>query len=274
VSEKLEGLRPTQGWGVIHLYYRIDRKAWAALDASARAAAITEMREWLAQCAAEAELQFIPIAGLTKFDFGLLAIHPDMWRLQQLTQELAATRFGAALTPVYSFLSLTEASEYITDEMDWSKMLIEQEKLDPAQPEFGQRIEALRKRTKMYSDSRIHPQLPDDYPLLCFYPMAKSRRDKDNWYRLSFAERKKLMLAHGESGRRFASRITQLITTATGLDDWEWGVTLFAKDMRAFRDIVYELRYDEASAIYGLFGAFLIGIRFSPEQFDAALKLE
>jgi len=273
VSEKLEGLQPTAGWAVIHVFYRLDRARWRSFAATERQAAVEELSGWLGSCAGEDGLQFVPMAGVTKFDFGFLAVHADLWRVQQLTQEIAATALGACLEPTYSFLSMTEASEYITDELDWAKMLIEEEKLDPAQPEFGQRIEAMRKRTKMYSDSRVHPKLPDDYPLLCFYPMAKSRRDKDNWYRLSFAERKQLMIAHGNAGRRFASRITQLITTATGLDDWEWGVTLFSKDMRAFRDIVYELRYDPASALYGLFGQFLIGIRFAPAQLAAVLRL-
>ena len=134
-------------------------------------------------------------------------------------------------------------------------------------------VAALRKRTAMYADSRIHPQLPDNYPILCFYPMAKARRDQDNWYRLSFEQRKQYMIAHGNAGRRFADRVTQLITTCTGIDDWEWGVTLFSRDLKAIRDIVYELRYDPASAIYGLFGAFYIGIRFQPEQLAAVLKL-
>jgi chlorite dismutase len=81
------------------------------------------------------------------------------------------------------------------------------------------------------------------------------------------------MIAHGEAGRRYADRITQLITTCTGIDDWEWGVTLFARDLKAIRDIVYELRYDVASAIYGLFGSFYVGIRFQPQQLATVLKL-
>lgn len=273
MSEPLQGLQPTAGWAVVHQFYRLDRSRWRALSGEERCAAVGAFSGWLAQVQSEAGLQFVPMGGVTKFDFGILAVHPDVWRVQQVLQEIAATAFGACLEPVYSFLSLTEASEYITDELDWTKMLIEEEKLDPAQPEFGQRIAALRKRTQAYAQSRIHPTLPDDYPLLCFYPMAKARRDQDNWFTLPFAERKELMLGHGNSGRRFASRITQLITTATGLDDWEWGVTLFSKDLRAFRDIVYELRYDLASAKYGLFGPFYIGIRFAPEQLATVLKL-
>ena len=81
------------------------------------------------------------------------------------------------------------------------------------------------------------------------------------------------MQGHGDSGRRYASRITQLITSATGLDDWEWGVTLFARDLKAIRDVVYEMRFDEASARYGLFGAFYVGVRFTPEELPGILRL-
>ena len=103
--------------------------------------------------------------------------------------------------------------------------------------------------------------------------MAKARGGQHNWYRLGFEERKQYMIAHGNAGRRYADRVTQLITTCTGIDDWEWGVTLFSRDLKAIRDIVYELRYDPASALYGLFGSFYIGIRFQPDQLAAVLKL-
>jgi len=257
---------------VLHLFFRIDRARWRGLNAAERGAALEELAGWLRRCSGESELQLIAFAGVTKHDFGITAIHRDLWRIQQLTQEIAATALGACLVPVYEFLSMTEASEYITNETDWARHLIDEEKLDPASPEFAQRFAAMRKRTSMYADARIHPKLPDNYPIVCFYPMSKSRGE-ENWYRLSFAERKQLMVQHGNSGRRFADRITQLITTCTGIDDWEWGVTLFGRDLKAIRDIVYELRYDEASARYGLFGSFYIGIRFAPEQLGDVLKL-
>ncbi len=273
MSDQLQGLVSSAGWTVMHLFYRIDRMRWRSLTPADRRAAAGEFAGWLQERASEEGLQFIPFAGVTKADVGFIAVHPDLWRVQQISQEIAATAFGACLTPVYSFLSLTEASEYITNELDWAKLLIEEQKMDPATPEFATRFAALRKRTAMYADSRLHPQLPDNYPILCFYPMAKARRDGDNWYRLSFEQRKQYMLEHGNAGRRYADRITQLITTCTGIDDWEWGVTLFSRDLKAIRDIVYELRYDAASAIYGLFGSFYIGIRFQPDQLTAALKL-
>ena len=268
-----QGLAPSAGWTVLHLYYRIDRRHWSRLDTVERTAAVDEFTTWLTHCQAEEGLQLIPFAGVTKSDLGLIAVHPDLWRVQRLTQEIAASAFGACLTPVYSFLSLSEASEYITNEVDWAKLLIEEQKLDPAAPEFAARFAALRKRTAMYAASRVNPQLPDNYPILCFYPMAKARRDQDNWYRLDFETRKQLMLAHGNAGRRYADRVSQLITTCTGIDDWEWGVTLFSRDLKAIRDIVYELRYDPGSAIYGLFGPFYIGIRFEPEQLATVLHL-
>jgi hydrogen peroxide-dependent heme synthase len=273
MSELPGTLIPSAGWPVVHLFYRIDRLHWRSLPTADRTAAMGEFRELLERQAGIEGMQLIPFGGVTKSDFGVVAIHPDLWRVQQLGQEIAATALGACLTPVFSFLSLTEASEYITGEVDWARLLIREEKLDPASPEFATRFASLRKRTEMYSESRIHPRLPDNYPILCFYPMAKARRDGDNWYRLSFDERKRYMIAHGEAGRRYADRVTQLITTCTGIDDWEWGVTLFSRDLKAIRDIVYELRYDTASALYGLFGTFYIGIRVQPDQLATALKL-
>lgn len=273
MSEEPHGLAPSAGWVVVHLYFRLDRMRWQKWPAERRAAARAEFRAWLRARAEEDGLQLIPLAGVTKADLGVVAVHPDLWRIQQLTQEIQATSLGSLLVPVYSFLSLSEASEYITSELDWARLLIQEQKLDPTAPEFAQRFAALRKRTAMYAESRLHPQLPDDYPVVCFYPMAKARRDQDNWYRLGFEQRKELMLGHGNAGRRFADRVSQLITTCTGIDDWEWGVTLFSRDLKAIRDIVYELRYDPASAAYGLFGSFYIGIRFQPEQLDAVLHL-
>lgn len=273
MSESPSGLVPSAGWPVLHLFYRIDRARWRAVGEDARTAAIGEIQQWLQACRGEADLQILPFAGVTKCDLGFIAIHPDLWRIQRLTQEVAATALGACLAPVYSFLSLSEASEYITDELDWARLLVKEQHMDPAAPEFAARFAALRKRTAAYTEARLHPQLPDGYPILCFYPMAKARRDGDNWYRLSFEDRKRLMLGHGEAGRRFADRVTQLVTTCTGLDDWEWGVTLFARDLKAIRDIVYELRYDPASSLYGLFGAFYIGIRLAPDQVAGALHL-
>ena len=108
-------------------------------------------------------------------------------------------------------------------------------------------------------DRRLHPRLPRR-KLLCFYPMSKRRAGDENWYALDFDTRLALMGGHGRLGAAFRDRIVQLITGATGLTDWEWGVTLLADDIKAIKQIVYEMRFDEVSARYGEFGPFTVGI--------------
>src|SRR5262249_61302093 len=97
---------------------------------------------------------------------------------------------------------------------------------------------AWRTRRPAYAEPRLPPHPPKDLPVICFYPMSKARDETRNWYTLPFEERKKLMGGHGATGRKFAGRVLQLITSSTGLDDWEWGVTLFARDLKSIRDVV------------------------------------
>jgi len=268
-----DALVPSSGWTVSHWFYRIDRARWRMMTDGARADAVAELRGWLASALAEEGMQLVPLALVGKADVGFMAVHPDLRRHQQLGQEVAQTAFGACLEPVSSFLSLSEASEYVTSEADWARTLVDEQKIDPTSADFAARMESFRQRIAAYTDARLHPQLPEDFPILCFYPMAKAREPGRNWYTLSFDERKKLMQGHGESGRRYASRVTQLITSATGLDDWEWGVTLFARDLKAIRDVVYEMRFDPASALYGEFGTFYVGVRFAPAELPGILRL-
>ncbi|MDX2168205.1 MAG: chlorite dismutase family protein [Deltaproteobacteria bacterium] len=262
------------GWPVVHQYFRIDRARWRGLPASERAAAVEEFAGVLRQAGGEEGLQFVPQAPLAKADFAYMAVHPDLRRLQQLGQQLAATAFGTCLLPVYAFLSMSEVSEYMSTAEDWRRELIEHQHLDPNSPEFAKRFAAYAERMAHYAEARVHPQLPGaDMSLVCFYPMSKSRGETRNWYALPFEERKRLMAGHGTTGRKFAGRVLQLITSSTGLDDWEWGVTLFARDLKSLRDVVYEMRFDEGSALYGLFGEFHVGIRIQPDELRTALQL-
>lgn len=268
-----QALVPSAGWAVSHWFYRIDRARWGALSEAARTAALASTRDWLARLTAEEGLQLVPLALIGKGDVGWMAVHPDVRRHQQLGQEIAASGLGPCLEPVYSFFSLSEASEYMSTDADWARTLIDEQKVDPAGPDFAGKMDTFRKRMTAYADSRVHPRLPDAFPIVCFYPMAKAREAGRNWYTLPFDERKKLMQGHGDAGRRFASRVTQLITTATGIDDWEWGVTLFSADLKAIRDVVYEMRFDPGSAVYGVFGPFYVGIRFTADELAEVLKL-
>lgn len=268
------GGSPDTGWPVLHLFHRLDRGRWRALQPGERDRAVEELAGLLERLAGEAGMQLIAGGVIGKADLGLMAVHPELRRVQRLTQQIAATALGACLVPVHSFLSISEKSEYITTPGDQARKLIDQDGLEPGSPELQQQLAGFSRRMAAYAESRVHPQLPGpDYPVLCFYPMAKARGEAHNWYRLPFNERKRLMGAHAEAGRRFADRVTQLITSSTGLDDWEWGVTLFARELKALRDIVYEMRYDEGSAVYGVFGPFFVSVRFEPSELRAALEL-
>ena len=261
------------GWPVLHRYFRIDRGRWRTMPPSERQAAIEDFQGLLGRCHGEEGMQLIATAGVAKSDLGVMAIHPDLTRIQRLEQEFSATALGACLAPVYEFLSISEASEYISTGGDWARQLIDEQGLDPAGPEFASSMAAFQKRMDAYRESRVHPRLPDDFPVLCFYPMRKSRTDGRNWFTLDFNERKRFMAGHANAGRRYADRITQLITSCAGIDDWEWGVTLFSRDLKSIRDIVYEMRFDPGSAIYGEFGPFYVGVRFEPAELATVLKL-
>lgn len=179
--------------------------------------------------AAEADgVQVVPVAILGhKADLALMVLGPEMWRIRDY--QTAIQRAG--LRVVDSYVSITELSEY---------------------------AQGLPEPMKQ---ARLYPQLPPEgKPAWCFYPMSKRRGDVSNWFTLPYDERSELMHEHGSSGRKFAGRILQLITGSTGLDDYEWGVTLFGQRIDDLKDVVYTLRYDRASALYAEFGAFYTGM--------------
>lgn len=179
----------------------------------------------------EVQVTTVSILG-HKADLAVMALHADWWALRRLQTGLQS----AGLEVVDSFLSLTEISEY-ADGLP----------------------EEMRK-------TRLYPQLPPEgKPAWCFYPMSKKREVDANWFRLEFDKRLELMLEHGTSGRKFRGRILQLITGSTGIDDWEWGVTLFGEYPDDLKEVVYKMRFDEASALYGEFGIFYAGIVDEPQ---------
>ena len=145
-------------------------------------------------------------------------------------------------------------------------------KLAEGTPEFDAKMEELMAWKVDYEKFRLYPEMPD-WDVMCFYPMLKKRLGEDNWYSLDFDTRKKLMRTHAITGRKYAGRISQLITGSTGLDDWEWGVTLMAKEVASIKDIVHEMRKDEVTARYGEFGPFYINLRLEPPALWAHLGL-
>lgn len=232
------------GWGVVHLILRC--------EPGAPGDAVADALRAFADGDPHQVLTFSVLGGGA--DLGVVAISSDLDRLDRLTKAVTS----GPVHVVHSFLSLTEGSEYTATEDDERARLRSEGTAD-----VEAAVDAWRERTERYLDARLHPRLPERR-LVAFYPMSKRRAEGANWYALPFEERRELMAGHARVGRRYAGRILQLITGSTGLDDWEWGVTLLADDLAAIKEIVYEMRFDEVTARYGEFGPFWVGLRMPP----------
>ncbi len=265
-------LIPTAGWHCRHLFYRWNRAVWAGLSESQRQAGRQAFAEMLTPEVADApaRLQTFTVSG-QKADFGFLALDPDPLRLDGLNQRLMASPLGVALEPAGSFVSLTEVSEYVPTREQYLARLAA-EGLDPADDAYRAKLASYERRLEIMRRQRLNPDLPV-WPALCFYPMNKKRQVGENWFLLDFDTRERLMREHGETGMQFVGKVTQLVTVALGLDDWEWGVTLWARNPQFLRDIVYRMRYDEASARYAEFGAFWSGYLHSPAEILAHCRM-
>ena len=201
---------------------------------------------------------FVRLIGSTS-DFMAIHFRESLDALAVAEEALARSAVGKELELVYSFLSVTEAGLYhLTAELaraaakrggavgdaEYMKSLAER---------------ATAERESAHVRRRLYPPHPAEMPYACFYPMSKRRDAGQNWYTLSLDERSRLMQAHGATGRRYAGKIQQVISGAIGLDAWEWGVTLFARDPLDLKKLVTEMRFDEVSAVYALFGDFYVG---------------
>jgi hydrogen peroxide-dependent heme synthase len=255
---------PSEGWGVLHLFFHL-RQDLLGDPHYDREQAGRDLVQRLQAFGAADGYQVLAFSVLgQKADLGLLALGPDLARLDAFTAELAAAPLGQALVPAGSYVSLTEQSEYTATTADESARLVEEEGLAEGSDAHREALDAFGARMAAYAEHRLHPKLPAKR-VIGFYPMSKRREGADNWYALDFSARKALMGGHARVGRRYRGRVLQLITGSTGLDDWEWGVTLLADDPVALKEIVYEMRFDEVSARYGEFGPFVTGLVGEPE---------
>ncbi len=192
-----------------------------------------------------------------KADFGLMMMDPDPLKIDAVHQQLMASPLGPALRPTYSFVSMTEISEYVPSvEQYGDRLVAEGETRDS--PSWTAKVKAYEGRLGAMNRQRLTPEFPP-YRATCFYPMNKKRKTGENWFTLPKSERNRLMSEHARSGMAFAGKVSQLISVSVGLDDWEWGVTLWAANPEYLKDIVYQMRFDEASARYGEFGTFITG---------------
>lgn len=261
------------GIHVMHLFYNIDRLRWTALDEVESERVRTRLEALCKQNAHASAPRLTVYANLgAKADMAFMLYAKEAGELGRMHHALEACFPPGILQRVYQYLSVTETSEYASTEEDFKRMIEHQEKLDPASPEFAERLALMNKKSVEYGNYRLYPELPD-WEVMCFYPMNKRRSVGANWYALDFPERKKLMAGHARVGRTFAGRISQLITGSTGLDDWEWGVTLMAHQLDAIKQIVYDMRFDEVSVSYAEFGPFYINLRMSPAVLWEHLQL-
>lgn len=227
------------GWYALNDFREMDWNAWASLSADEKQTAIYEASAWatpLREQDADNKGAFglYEIAG-HKADFMFLHLQPQFESLAKLEKAFDKTALGRCTKKTYSYVSIVELSNYVHD--------------TGSNPYENDRVKA-----------RLYPKLPETKHL-CFYPMNKKRDGEDNWYSLPFEKRQELMKAHGMTGRSFSGQVTQMITGSTGLDEWEWGVTLFSDDAKIFKKVVYKMRFDEVSAKYGEFGDFYVGTK-------------
>jgi chlorite dismutase len=262
-----------RGIHVMHLFYKLDRSGWAALPAGESGRILTRLEALCAANASTTHPRLVTYANTGgKADLAFMIYAATLGEAAQIHRDLEADFPPGILQVVYSYLSVTELSEYMTTDEENRHRLVTQENLEAESEAFKTRLAELTKLRQEYEQYRLYPEMPD-WEIMCFYPMNKRRAGVDNWYVLDLAARKKLMAGHARVGRKYAGRISQLITGSTGIDDWEWGVTLMAHQLDAIKEIVYEMRFDEVSARYGEFGVFYVNLRLAPAALWQHLKL-
>lgn len=274
-TTSLQPILPSEGRHVLHLYYRMEQEAWSYLESAEKRKRRDGLARLVREIQAIPDTQLLPFSAVgPKADLGFMLVTPDLQVADRCAKLLGEGLGAGMLTPSFSWLSMTERSEYTTTEPEYIASLKE-EGIGEEHPEFVAKMAEFRARMEKYMRYRIEPELPSaaEWPVLCFYPMSKRRNPGQNWYALSFEDRKRLMAGHARIGRTYSGRVLQLITGSTGLDDMEWGVSLFAKTTSEIKAIVYEMRFDEVSHQYAEFGEFFIGIRMDVNDLCNRLNL-
>ncbi|PSR33457.1 MAG: heme-dependent peroxidase [Sulfobacillus benefaciens] len=246
-----EAVETIEGWYALHDFRTIAWDRWRTWPESARTEAVaglTEaMRNWDAvQANGQGSFGLYQVIG-HKADLLFLNLRPDSQQLADVKWDLNRLAIGDILQPATSYYSVVELSKYLAQ--------------GEANPENNPGLRA-----------RLFPILPRTQ-YVCFYPMNKKREGIDNWYMMDREQRRQLMRSHGMIGHKYHGAVTQIITGSQGLDDWEWGVTLYAEDPLQFKKLIYEMRFDEASARFAEFGPFLVGIRREISELSYLLQL-
>ena len=272
IGRELSDVCPSHGWHCSHFFYRFDRRQLASLELSQIEAGCQQWNQLLDPSTDDAPSRMqIGLVSGHKADFSLMIMDPDPIRVESIHQELMAGPLGVAIEPTFSYVSFSEISEYVQSVEQYAKRLT-RDGDDPKSSAFETKLKAYADRQERMNYQRLTPNFPD-WPVSCFYPMNKWRYPGANWFSLPFSERNRLMAEHARSGIKFAGKVTQLITVGIGLDDWEWGVTLWATNPEHLKQIVYDMRFDKASAKYAEFGPFYTSYQCSANQLLEACRV-
>jgi peroxiredoxin len=248
-----------EGASVLHQMMRVRWTAWKALAAAERSEIAREAAGVLQGMEKNVGGQSAAFSLLGhKGDLILVHFRRSFDELNQVERQLAQLRLSDFLEPATSYLSVVELGLYDSSLQTYNSLAARG--IAPFSPEWKAEIEEVLARQREAMHPRLYPDMPP-HKYICFYPMDRKRGEEKNWYSLPMAERKRQMHDHGMIGRRYAGEVKQIISGSIGFDDWEWGVDLFADDPLVFKKLIYEMRFDEVSAVYALFGSFYVGIK-------------
>lgn len=258
-----------EGAPLLHQIMRLRRPAWRALDPTDRQRIAQEAAGWLESCEHRRDGQsaLYSLFG-HKGDLLWLHVRHGWAELHRAELELAALSLSDFLEPTASFVSVVELGLYDSTVKLWKELAARGRA--PHSAEWNAAQEELLARQRQAMRPRLYPEIPPAR-YLCFYPMDRRRGEQKNFYTTPMPERQRMMREHGEVGRRYSDQVRQIISGAMGLDDWEWGVDLFADDPVAFKKLIYEMRFDRISAEYAIFGPFYLGLRCPAPQLPSLL---
>jgi hydrogen peroxide-dependent heme synthase len=261
-----------EGSHVLHQFFRFDWKSWRACADGEREKMLAAFRAVLQHLerSSDGKIQSALYSELGhKGDLILVHFRDSLEELNQIELDLAQTGLYDFLLPVHSYVSIVELGLYESTRKTYEAAAGKGH--EQHSPEWNTEVDESLKRGAEAMRPRLFPSIPDT-KYLCFYPMDRLRGEQVNWYTVPFPERQRMMHEHGMIGRRYGDRVRQIITGSIGYDDWEWGVDLFADDPVVFKKLIYEMRFDEVSAIYALFGQFYIGVRLPVEKLSAWMR--
>ena len=261
-----------EGSSLLHQFFRFDWKAWRGSAHGERSNMVAEFTATLQKLerTSDGKVQTGLFSELGhKGDLILVHFRDSFEALNQVELELAQTALYDFLIPTHSYVSVVELGLYESSRKTYEAASARG--FDNHTPEWNAEVEASLKRGAEAMKPRLFPSIPDA-KYLCFYPMDRKRGEEVNWYTVPFTERQRMMHEHGMIGRRYGDVVKQIISGSIGMDDWEWGVDLFADDPVVFKKLIYEMRFDEVSAVYALFGQFYLALRLPVEKLGGWLN--